>query len=150
MSEAAHWRGRLVGAAAVIVDEGGRVLLVRHSYGPENWELPGGASEPGETIVATALREVREETGLSVRPERLTGIYYRADNDSHHFVFACTAGDGAAPFPASSEISDCRYWPTDDLPRPISEFTVRRLRDALAEDAVSGLPVEVKELAWLQ
>jgi 8-oxo-dGTP diphosphatase len=59
-----HWPGRRVGVAAFIVDGRGRVLLVRHTYGPLNWELPGGASEPGESVVQTALRELREEAGV--------------------------------------------------------------------------------------
>jgi len=53
-------------AAAVIVDADWRVLLVKHSYGRLNWEVPGGAAEPDETPMDTALREVLEETGLTV------------------------------------------------------------------------------------
>jgi 8-oxo-dGTP diphosphatase len=78
-----------MGAAAVIANDAGAVLLVRHSYGRLNWELPGGASEPGESIVETALREVREETGLRAVAERLTGVYYEPELDAHHFVFRC-------------------------------------------------------------
>ena len=47
-------------AAAVIVDDDGRILLVRHSYGELNWEIPGGAGELGESADAAAVREVRE------------------------------------------------------------------------------------------
>lgn len=39
-----------IGAAAVVFDEAGRVLLVRHSYGKQNWELPGGGSVAGRII----------------------------------------------------------------------------------------------------
>jgi dihydroneopterin aldolase len=123
---------RYVGAAAVIVDSEGRVLLVRHTYGRLNWELPGGLSEPGESFVETALRELREETGLRGVPERLTGIYYDPDEDAHHLVFRCAVVDGAAPAPSSPEISDCAWFAADALPHPTSDFTARRIQDALA------------------
>ncbi len=145
-----YWGGRRVGVAAVITDAEGRVLLVRHTYGRLNWELPGGASEPGESIVETALRELREETGLAARAERLTGIYYRSENDSHHFVFRCSVEGGAAPVPSSDEISDCGYWPADELPRPISDFTVRRIRNALSDEPLAPLPTEHPTLTWLE
>ena len=145
-----HWRGRLVGAAAVILDGEGRVLLVRHTYGRFNWDLPGGASEPGESVTETALRELREETGLDAAAERLTGIYYKAENDSHHFVFRCSVADGAIAAPSSDEISECGYWPADDLPRPISDFTARRIHDALLAEPLPALPTEHPALTWLE
>jgi 8-oxo-dGDP phosphatase len=57
-------RPTMTGAACAIFDSHGRVLLVRHTYGRLNWELPGGGSEPGEGPDETAARELREETGL--------------------------------------------------------------------------------------
>lgn len=41
------WPEKKLGAAAAVFDDRGRVLLVKHSYGPLNWELPGGAVESG-------------------------------------------------------------------------------------------------------
>ena len=79
----------LIGASAVILNAQGHVLLVKHTYGRLNWELPGGHGEPGEAAGETALREVREETSLHVRAEHLTGIYYEPEVDMHHFVFSC-------------------------------------------------------------
>src|SRR5690349_23837043 len=52
------------GAANVVTDGEGRVLLVHHTYGPLNWELPGGLGEANETPAENAARELREETGL--------------------------------------------------------------------------------------
>ncbi len=69
------------GASAVVVDEDGRILLHRRSDN-QLWSIPGGAMEIGETIARTVVREVREETGLQVQPERLVGIY----SDPNHVV----------------------------------------------------------------
>jgi 8-oxo-dGTP pyrophosphatase MutT (NUDIX family) len=63
--------------AAVIVHDptAGRVVLIQRGhaakFAPGQWDLPAGKSEPGEPVTATAVRELREETGLSVRPESL-------------------------------------------------------------------------------
>jgi ADP-ribose pyrophosphatase YjhB (NUDIX family) len=61
-------------ASAVVVDQDGRILLHRRADN-ELWSIPGGGMEIGETIAATIVREVEEETGLKVEPERLVGIY---------------------------------------------------------------------------
>ena len=142
------WPERRLWAATAVFDHDRRVLLVRHTYGRLNWELPGGASEPGESIVETALRELREETGLEAVPERLTGIYYDEEFDAHHFVFRCQVTSGM-PGPRSAEISECAYWPRDALPRPVSDFTIRRIEDAYT-DAPVALPVVITPRAWLE
>jgi 8-oxo-dGTP diphosphatase len=142
-----RWPERRIGAAAVVLDASGRVLLVRHTYGRLNWELPGGASENGESVVDTALRELREETGLRARANRLTGVYYELEVDAHHFVFVCSVECATEPAPASPEISDCAYWPASDLPRPISSFTIQRITDALG-DSPLRLPAVVPRREW--
>jgi 8-oxo-dGTP pyrophosphatase MutT (NUDIX family) len=60
----------------VVTDVDGAVLLLatRDATYPELgtwWELPGGGVEPGERLVDTAIRELREETGLRVTPEQV-------------------------------------------------------------------------------
>ncbi len=141
---------RLLGAAAVILDDAGRVLLVRHTYGRLNWELPGGVGEPGEFVVETAVREVREETGLEVTAEGLAGVYFDPQTDMHHFVFRCRPLDPAArPVPSPPEISACDYYAPDALPRPISDFTIRRIDDALA-DSPPVLPAVLPPRTWLE
>ncbi|MGH9894387.1 MAG: NUDIX hydrolase [bacterium] len=122
-----------IGAAAIIVNDNGGVLLVKHTYGHLNWELPGGTAEAGESPDETVLREVREETGLDVAVLHLTGYYHDAGADFLHFVFRCEVRDGeATPRPDLAEVSECRYWPLGALPRPISDFTMRRIQDAIA------------------
>lgn len=121
-----------VGAASAIFDDRGYVLLVRHTYGHLNWELPGGLSNPDET----ARRELLEETGLNPALERLSGVYFEAATavgPMLHFVFRCRWDWSLIPVPSSPEIGELGYWPVDNLPTPISDFTERRVRDAGAD-----------------
>lgn len=62
-------------AGAIVHDAAGRLLLVRRGREPGRglWSVPGGRCEPGEPAAAAVVREVREETGLDVRVERVVG-----------------------------------------------------------------------------
>ena len=126
-----------LGAAAVIFDRDGRVLLVRHSYGRRGWELPGGGRQPNESIEHAVLREVREELGVEPLTAELRAIYYEPKFDQHHFAFLCRLPDGAEPKPSSAEILESGYSPVDGLPRPINDFTAQRIRDAQSTKPVA-------------
>jgi len=128
-----------LGAACVILDDESRVLLVHHTYGRLNWELPGGGAEPGEAPDETARREVLEETGLRAELDRLTGVYLEPGHDCGpmvHFVFRCGWHGRLDPVASSPEVSEVRFWPLGDLPTPISDFTERRIQDAVLEGPV--------------
>lgn len=86
-------------AKAIVISEG-RILLNRcTSRFGEYYALPGGGQNPGESLLEAVKREVLEETGYSVKPIRLSGIYERIaerhgsgdDNICHkiYFVFLC-------------------------------------------------------------
>lgn len=64
----------LVGAAVLVVDQQGRILMNLRSDNLQ-WGIPGGATEPGEKIEDTALREVKEETGLDLEDLQLFGVF---------------------------------------------------------------------------
>jgi 8-oxo-dGTP diphosphatase len=92
----------LVGVGAVIVDRG-RVLLVRRGQEPlkGQWSLPGGMLEVGESLTAGVVREVREETGLTVETVELVELLDRIHRDGervrYHYVIAdylCRVADG--------------------------------------------------------
>jgi 8-oxo-dGTP pyrophosphatase MutT (NUDIX family) len=77
----------VVGSSAVVVDGDGRILLQRRRDSG-NWALPGGAMDIGETFAQSLVREVKEETGFDVRPDRIVGLY----SDPRH-VFAYDNGE---------------------------------------------------------
>jgi 8-oxo-dGTP diphosphatase len=92
----------LVGVGAVIVDAG-RVLLVRRGTEPMlgQWTLPGGLLEVGEGLINAVVREVREETGLTVEPIELVELLDRIQREGervrYHYVIAdylCRVTDG--------------------------------------------------------
>ena len=74
-------------AVAFVADDQGRILL-QHRVDNDLWALPGGTHDFGESIEETAIREVREETGLDVEIAGLVGIY----SDPRHII-AYTDGE---------------------------------------------------------
>lgn len=126
-----------LGVGAAIFDYQGRVLLVRQSYGQRSWELPGGGRKPRESVQAAVRREVREEVGVDLAAAELRAVYYEAEVDQHHFLFACRLNQEVVPRVNSVEILECQFWPLDGLPRPMTEFTARRISDAAAKAAVT-------------
>jgi 8-oxo-dGTP pyrophosphatase MutT (NUDIX family) len=139
-----------VGAATAIFDLDGRVLLVRHTYGRRNWELPGGLALPGEDPATTARRELREETGLALPAGILTGLYFEAAHRLGpflHVLFRVEAPLDVAPEPSSSEVDAAEFWALDSLPRPLSDFTARRIEDALSHGGAAFAVVQPRR--WL-
>ena len=65
-------RPQTSGVKCVLTDRD-RVLLVRHSYGPRGWDLPGGSVKSGENPESTARREMQEELGLDVESWQTIG-----------------------------------------------------------------------------
>ena len=73
----------LVGAGA-LVHRGNRVLLVKRRRPPNKgaWVFPGGLVELGESVEEAVIREVKEETGMTVKLERLLGVYTEVRKDA--------------------------------------------------------------------
>ena len=64
-----------MGAGALFLNEAGRLLLVNPTYKPQ-WEIPGGLVELNESPRTACIREVKEEIGLDVAPERILCLDY--------------------------------------------------------------------------
>ncbi|MCL8017440.1 NUDIX domain-containing protein [Streptomyces sp. AS02] len=71
----------VVAASAVVTDDKGRILLQRRRDN-DLWALPGGGMDMGDSLPGTAVREVKEETGLDVEITGLVGTY----TDPRHII----------------------------------------------------------------
>ena len=104
----------VVGVAALIFDEHGRVLLFKHTYRKFPWGLPGGALEYGEQPDQAIVREFSEETGMTIEVLRL--LLGHSSPYFHHvgLVYLCKVVSGE--FRESHEISEIQYFDVNDLP----------------------------------
>lgn len=109
-------------AGAVVRDDEGRLLVVRRGNAPSAglWSLPGGRVEPGESLAATARREVLEETGLVVEVGAVAGyVELPGLADDVYAVtdfFARVVGDASTPL-AGDDAAEVRWVTRDELAR---------------------------------
>lgn len=128
--------GPLASGEAVVLRDG-KLLLVRRTD-DGLWALPGGITDPGETLAESARRELREEAGIDGRVTRLLGVFdsrlWQSEKKIHfyHAVFLIEAAD-PEPQP-SPEVSAAAYFGEEELP-PLSPghhlrapFVFRQLR----------------------
>ncbi len=129
------YQNPLPAAAALVLDDDRRVLLVRRRIAPNQgmWCLPIGFAEMGETIAQAALRELREETGVVGRVYRLID----ADSWSSTFygdllVVTFEVEKISGTETAGDDAEEVSYFPIDELPPlafPSNEKAIRLCGD---------------------
>jgi len=91
-----YWRlsrGMTLGVRAVVINDEGRVFLVKHTY-IAGWHLPGGGVEPGETMLEALARELKEEGNIELtEPPILHGLFLnlRISRRDHVALFVVRA-----------------------------------------------------------
>jgi 8-oxo-dGTP diphosphatase len=117
-----------VSVAAAVVDGSGRLLAIRRRDNGR-WEPPGGVLELDETIGEGLIREVLEETGLTVEPEALTGVYKNMRRGIVALVFRCRVVDGQVG--VSAEAAQVAWLSAEEIAERMDEAYATRLLDAL-------------------
>jgi 8-oxo-dGTP diphosphatase len=107
-----------------LVVESGRVLLARRAFEPFKgyWDLPGGFLEEGEEPLDGLRRELREETGLEVEPERFLGVWndrYGGDSTAEATLnlYWTARRVGGEPAPAD-DVSELGWFAPEKIPPP--------------------------------
>jgi ADP-ribose pyrophosphatase YjhB (NUDIX family) len=126
----------VVSVWAVIFDEGGQVLLFRHTHDRGHpWGLPSGRLEAGETPEAGISREFREEVGGEIRVGQLVAALREPQLPALRLVYACQVV--IPPTAPSVEVDAWAYFAPADLPtcvRPIQREAITRARMQSGKD----------------
>jgi ADP-ribose pyrophosphatase YjhB (NUDIX family) len=132
----ALWRligAKSIGVRAIVLNDGGEILLVRHTYQP-GWYTPGGGLRAGETPEGALRRELREEVGLELTgPPALFGIYlheWRGLAD-YPILFVVRRFAGEARAADAAEIAEVGWFPLEALPRETTPRTLIRIEEFL-------------------
>lgn len=112
----------VVAASAVVTDEQGRILLQRRRDN-NLWALPGGGMDLTDSLPGTAVREVKEETGLEVEITGIVGTYtdpkhiiaYTDGEVRRQFNVCFTARVIGGRLAISDESTELRFVPLDEL-----------------------------------
>lgn len=138
----AWWRVRrptVMGACAMVMNETGEMLLVRHTY-MRGWHFPGGGVGKHETVLAAMHRELREELGLTVTaaPE-LVGVYTNpADPRASHVAFY-KVSTYEMDFKPNIEIAEWRFFAPDALPADAGRGPKNRVAEMKGEREPDGI-----------
>ncbi len=131
-------RPMTLGVRAIVENEAGQVLLVRHTY-TKGLFLPGGGVERGEPALEALRRELEEEGGVKLTgmPE-LIGIYsnHQTFRNDHVLLYKVTApGWQTCPATSRGEISETVWINPKAPPEDITPGNRRRLQEAYAHQA---------------
>jgi len=139
-----------LGVGVIVQDAQDRVLLGRHHSG--TWELPGGKVDPlPESVAAAAVRELREETGLTVPEEDVTvfAMLHDAVGGINRVTMAALVrvDSGAARVTEPHLISTWQWTSLDALPSPLFDPSAQILATWRPDLGVPHPPVHRLTLA---
>lgn len=117
----------LAGVSVIARDEAGRVLLVRHSYGPPAWMLPGGGLRRGEAPEEAARRELREEVACGLTEIERVAELEETISGAPHTAYVLAAKAEGAPRPDRREVIEARFFALDALPDDLGTLSRQRL-----------------------
>lgn len=106
-----------LGTRIAVIDDANKILLSkRGDFGI--WALPGGRVDSGELLHESAIREVREETGLTVEIDRPIGIYFQQGRSRMNVLYRAKPIGGEL-FASSDETLDNRFFSQSSLPEDL-------------------------------
>lgn len=121
-----------VSVAALVTNEKDEILLIKSPW--RGWEYPGGMVEPGETFQQALIREVCEETGVTVEITGFIGLCKNIEMDIVNIDFACRYIGG--DLTTSNESAEVKWVKKSDALEMVTfPLTRKRLENMLAGKA---------------
>lgn len=121
-------------AGAVVIDEQGRLLLLKHVFrSGSGWGIPGGFIHAGEQPEEAVRRELREEVGLELEHTEIAFIRTLKSIQQIEIIFCCRPRGEALP--QSVEVERAAWFPLQALPEALSEDQRRLIERALSDRA---------------
>ncbi len=122
-------------AAAIPMDEDGRLILLRRGFDPGQglWTFPGGFVDLGESVPQAAVRETDEELGLAIELQSLVGVYSGAEDRVVLIVYRARALGRPRTSPEAVEVQ--AFGPAEI---PWDELAFRSTRQALRDVLAGG------------
>jgi ADP-ribose pyrophosphatase YjhB (NUDIX family) len=117
-----------VSVAGVVQNAAGRILVIRRRDNGQ-YQAPGGILEQHERIEDGVAREILEETGYTVAPEHLTGIYKNMTRGVVSLVFRCHLISGSPQI--NDEATEVIWLAPEAVPHQMTEAFAIRVADAL-------------------
>ena len=112
-----HYRNPVPTVDALIHLPGRGVVLVERLNEPYGWALPGGFVDYGEPAELAAIREAKEETGLTVELTGLLGVYSDPARDPRqHTISTVYVAEGSGQLRAGDDAATARVYTLEDLP----------------------------------
>ena len=105
----------------VIIECEGGIVMIRRKNPPAGWALPGGFVDCGESLESAAVREAKEETGLSIELLRQFHAYSAPDRDPRYHTISTVYVARAKGNPIGGDDAlEAQIFHRDDLPEPIA------------------------------
>lgn len=114
----------------VMIKDGNKILLGHRSakrkdtggiYEPDTWTLPGGKQEYDETVIETAIREIKEETNLDIKNPEVYSVSDDFQSDRHFVTVEMITSDykGKVKIMELEKEDEWKWFDLDDLPENI-------------------------------
>lgn len=103
------------------------ILLAKKAYGNKRWTLPGGAVEPGESLLDALYREIKEETNQNINEAKFLASFYHKPKYELAFCYVCTIQTIQQLRWDPNELESVQFFPLKELPFELSRLNKIRI-----------------------